>query len=205
MPSFTIFYIKDNRLNQSVLNFSNLDFNEYIINELEENTYRLFVKTNSYTDLSERIISQIVPLDSMSVMEAIRTINEIECIKLGRVNFNKDYCTGRIEKTFFQKNPCSTIYSLHIDGLHEEINEYLAFGGNDITKTANIGFIRLLNYIRTKDFLISTEYEFIEFSILLNELFNRKNNFDKNYTNFPINNHNKHIIKKSNRKVFLFD
>ena len=190
MPSFTIFYIKDHRLNNHSLNFSNLDFNEYIVNKIEENTYRLFVKTNSYTDLSEIIISQIVPLDSMSVMEAIHTVKEIECIKLGRVNFYKDYCTGRIEKNFFQKNPCSTIYGSHIDGLHEEINEYLAFGGNDITKTANIGFIRLLNYIRTKDFLISTEHEFIEFSILLNELFNRKNNFD-NYTNLSINNHNK--------------
>jgi len=204
MPLFTIFYIKDHRLNRPVLNFSNLDFSEYIVNKIEENTYRLFVKTNSYTDLSERIISQIVPLDSMSVMEAIYTVKEIECIKLGKVNFNKDYCTGRIEKSFFQKNPCSTIYGSHIDGLHEEINEYLVFGGNDIKKTANIGFIRLLNHVQTKDFFISTEHEFIEFSILLNELFNRKNNFD-NYTNLSINNHNKHIIKKSNRKIFLFD
>lgn len=204
MPSFTIFYITDHRLNQSTLNFSNLDFSEYIINKIEENTYRLFVKTELYTDLSERIISQIVPLDSMSVIEALRTIPKIECIKLGKVNFNKDYCTGRIEKNFFQKNSCSTIYSSYIDGLHEEMNEYLAFGGNDIKKTANIRLIRLLNYIQTKDFLISTEHEFIEFSILLNELFNRKNNFD-NYTNFSINNHNKHIIKKQNRKVFLFD
>ena len=204
MPSFTIFYIKDHRLNNHSLNFSNLDFNEYIVNKIEENTYRLFVKTNSYTDLSEKIISKIVPLDSMSVIEAIHTVKEIECIKLGKVNFNKDSCTGRIEKDFFRKNSCSTIYSSHIDGLHEEINEYLTFGGNDITKTANIGFIRLLNYIRTKDFLISTEHEFVEFNILLNELFNRKNNFD-NYTNFSINNHNKHIIKKSNRKIFLFD
>ena len=204
MPSFTIFYVKGHRLNQSALNFSNLDFSEYIVNKIEENTYRLFVKTELYTDLSERIIPQIVSLDTMSVIEAIHTVNEIECIKLGKVNFNKDYCTGRIEKSFFQKNPCSTIYGSHIDGLHEEINEYLAFGGNDIIKTANVGFIRLLNYIRAKDFLISTEYEFIEFSILLNELFNRKNNFD-NYMNLSINNHNKHIIKKSNRKVFLFD
>ena len=204
MPSFTIFYIKGHRLNQFALNFSNLDFSEYIVNKIEENTYRLFVKTELYTDLSERIIPQIVLLDTMSVIEAIHTVNEIECIKLGKVNFNKDYCTGRIEKSFFQKNPCSTIYGSHIDGLHEEINEYLAFGGNDITKTANIRFIRLLNYIRAKDFLISTEHEFIEFSILLNKLFNRKNNFD-NYTNFSINNHNKHIIKKSNRKIFLFD
>ena len=204
MPSFTIFYVKGHRLNQSALNFSNLDFSEYIVNKIEENTYRLFVKTELYTDLSERIIPQIVSLDTMSVIEAIHTVNEIECIKLGKVNFNKDYCTGRIEKSFFQKNPCSTIYGSHIDGLHEEINEYLAFGGNDIIKTANVGFIRLLNYIRAKDFLISTEYEFIEFSILLNELFNRKNNFD-NYMNLSINNHNKHIIKKSNRKIFLFD
>ena len=204
MPSFTIFYVKGHRLNQSALNFSNLDFSEYIVNKIEENTYRLFVKTELYTDLSERIIPQIVSLDTMSVIEAIHTVNEIECIKLGKVNFNKNYCTGRIEKNFFQKNPCSTIYSSHIDGLHEEINEYLAFGGNDITKTANVGFIRLLNWVRTKDFLISTEHEFIEFSILLNELFNRKNNFD-NYTNLSINNHNEHIIKKSNRKVFLFD
>lgn len=204
MPSFTIFYIKCHRLNQFALNFSNLDFSEYIVNKIEENTYRLFVKTNSYTDLSEKIISRIVPLNSMSVIKAIHTVKEIECIKLGKVNFNKDYCTGRIEKSFFQKNPCSTIYGSHIDGLHEEINEYLAFGGNDITKTANVRFIRLLNYIRANDFLISTEHKFIEFSILLNELFNRKNNFD-NYTNLSINNHNKHIIKKSNRKIFLFD
>jgi hypothetical protein len=205
MPSFTIFYIKDHRLNQSALSFSNLDFSEYIVNKIEENTYRLFVKTNSYTDLSEKIIPKIVPLDSMSVLEVLRTIPMIECIKLGKINFNKDYCTGRIEKDFFQKNPCSTIYNSHIDGLHEEMNKYLAFSENDIKKTTNIRLIRLLNYVQTKDFLISTELDFIEFSVLLNELFNRKNNFDKNYTNFSINSHNKHIIKKSNRKVFLFD
>jgi len=245
MAEFEMFYILDSRAmsntnyisyrdQQLPLDFNALNFNEYIVCELENQsyvdltTYVLFVVKHQDEIDENEIKYKIAPKKYKELLD------RINCYKFADITIDNYNCSGFVKKSFFEKmHDYQPIFKYFYPSyIHMTIKKFSFYNIDWMGRTYYKNDIKFLHDIISDDFIITENYlskniDVYYFCTEMSHLFKRdksenvssenmylKSNAYKQYLALKgLDNHQEETFiksiptkeKKSSRKVFVFD
>ena len=176
MADFEMFYILDSREMRNSnyipirdqrlpLDFDRLDYDEYIVCEVENSsyydliTYVLFVVKHQ-TDLDKDEVDENDIRYKIAPKKYEEMLNSIDCYKLANIRFDNYNCSGFVKKSFFEKmHDYTPIFKYTFPSyLHMTIESFSFYRINWINQAYYKSGIELLHDIISDDFLIIENY-----------------------------------------------